>query len=175
MILRPPRSTRTYTLFPYTTLFRSWCSFRSSAGVLPALRSVRSSSRHLSCRTCFSGSCCGHWKSTCRAAAAQRHEEPEFDRNIAAPGRAPWGYSVHDHVIRYRTTKDPVGSRLDNCGDLAIDKAYGDSYIRIMCFARRLMPVDVLVTYTAGPGVLAATSRALPGHMALGDAAEIGA
>src|SRR3546814_5595371 len=25
MIRRPPRSTRTYTLFPYTTLFRSWC------------------------------------------------------------------------------------------------------------------------------------------------------
>src|SRR3546814_20772794 len=24
MILRPPRSTRTYTLFPYTTLFRSF-------------------------------------------------------------------------------------------------------------------------------------------------------
>src|SRR3546814_14195737 len=26
MIRRPPRSTRTYTLFPYTTLFRSWVS-----------------------------------------------------------------------------------------------------------------------------------------------------
>src|SRR3546814_7342231 len=26
MILRPPRSTRTYTLFPYTTLFRSSAS-----------------------------------------------------------------------------------------------------------------------------------------------------
>src|SRR3546814_20459307 len=26
MIRRPPRSTRTYTLFPYTTLFRSRCS-----------------------------------------------------------------------------------------------------------------------------------------------------
>src|SRR3546814_8570836 len=26
MIRRPPRSTRTYTLFPYTTLFRSWLS-----------------------------------------------------------------------------------------------------------------------------------------------------
>src|SRR3546814_21176243 len=25
MKLRPPRSTRTYTLFPYTTLFRSLC------------------------------------------------------------------------------------------------------------------------------------------------------
>src|SRR3546814_7132537 len=24
MITQPPRSTRTYTLFPYTTLFRSW-------------------------------------------------------------------------------------------------------------------------------------------------------
>src|SRR3546814_4864348 len=71
MIRRPPRSTRTDTLFPYPTLFRS--------------------------------------------------------------------SSVHDPVIRYRTTKDPVGSRLDNCGDLAIDKAYGDSYIRIMCFARRLL------------------------------------
>src|SRR3546814_15893975 len=100
MIRRPPRSTRTDTLFPYTTLFRS-------------------------------------------------------------PGRAPWGSSVHDPVIRYRTTKDPVGSRLDNCGDLAIDKAYGDSYIRIMCFARRLLLVAVLVTYVAGLGVLAATSSAM--------------
>src|SRR3546814_6629807 len=26
MIRRPPRSTRTYTLFPYTTLFRSICT-----------------------------------------------------------------------------------------------------------------------------------------------------
>src|SRR3546814_7628548 len=29
MIRRPPRSTRTDTLFPYTTLFRSQCSSRS--------------------------------------------------------------------------------------------------------------------------------------------------
>src|SRR3546814_14011032 len=28
MIRRPPRSTRTDTLFPYTTLFRSWHGFR---------------------------------------------------------------------------------------------------------------------------------------------------
>src|SRR3546814_4792379 len=32
MIRRPPRSTRTYTLFPYTTLFRS-VSFRSATNV----------------------------------------------------------------------------------------------------------------------------------------------
>src|SRR3546814_6031787 len=32
MIRRPPRSTRTDTLFPYTTLFRSSCIFRWNAG-----------------------------------------------------------------------------------------------------------------------------------------------
>src|SRR3546814_1572463 len=33
MIRRPPRSTRTDTLFPYTTLFRSWrCSYDGPAG-----------------------------------------------------------------------------------------------------------------------------------------------
>src|SRR3546814_20484781 len=42
MILRPPRSTRTDTLFPYTTLFRSQLGTadgladRRPAGVLPA-------------------------------------------------------------------------------------------------------------------------------------------
>src|SRR3546814_1211314 len=32
MILRPPRSTRTDTLFPYTMLFRSWGTIRSVGG-----------------------------------------------------------------------------------------------------------------------------------------------
>src|SRR3546814_8894219 len=32
MIRRPPRSTRTDTLFPYTTLFRSQCRNRHEAG-----------------------------------------------------------------------------------------------------------------------------------------------
>src|SRR3546814_15659366 len=32
MIRRPPRSTRTDTLFPYTTLFRSWRRARGEAG-----------------------------------------------------------------------------------------------------------------------------------------------
>src|SRR3546814_16229447 len=34
MIRRPPRSTRTDTLFPYTTLFRSWSAFTIRPGVL---------------------------------------------------------------------------------------------------------------------------------------------
>src|SRR3546814_4326915 len=35
MIRRPPRSTRTYTLFPYTTLFRS---HRCSFCIIPSMR-----------------------------------------------------------------------------------------------------------------------------------------
>src|SRR3546814_5629258 len=35
MIRRPPRSTRTDTLFPYTTLFRSHVSERRDVGVCP--------------------------------------------------------------------------------------------------------------------------------------------
>src|SRR3546814_7802561 len=42
MIRRPPRSTRTDTLFPYTTLFRSaywdWTGIRSILGVLVRVR-----------------------------------------------------------------------------------------------------------------------------------------
>src|SRR3546814_15779060 len=36
MIRRPPRSTRTDTLFPYTTLFRSWLLESVSTGLLTA-------------------------------------------------------------------------------------------------------------------------------------------
>src|SRR3546814_1031230 len=34
MIRRPPRSTRTDTLFPYTTLFRSYTAFQNSAAMI---------------------------------------------------------------------------------------------------------------------------------------------
>src|SRR3546814_6814679 len=33
MIRRPPRSTRTDTLFPYTTLFRSWLHLHALTGI----------------------------------------------------------------------------------------------------------------------------------------------
>src|SRR3546814_7140164 len=36
MIRRPPRSTRTYTLFPYTTLFRSHAQKKKAASCLAA-------------------------------------------------------------------------------------------------------------------------------------------
>src|SRR3546814_13697608 len=41
MIRRPPRSTRTDTLFPYTTLFRS-----ASAGIVPDLFALSVQIRH---------------------------------------------------------------------------------------------------------------------------------
>src|SRR3546814_3175855 len=37
MIRRPPRSTRTDTLFPYTTLFRSVAQARGNAGIIQAV------------------------------------------------------------------------------------------------------------------------------------------
>src|SRR3546814_10325273 len=41
MIRRPPRSTRTYTLFPYTTLFRSCAATNvGRASLFPARRSI---------------------------------------------------------------------------------------------------------------------------------------
>src|SRR3546814_10522518 len=40
MIRRPPRSTRTDTLFPYTTLFRSLGQFRRAVFEQPAQRAV---------------------------------------------------------------------------------------------------------------------------------------
>src|SRR3546814_7792894 len=49
MIRRPPRSTRTCTLFPYTTLFRSprWAPGRGTAPSLPIpLGSGRADARH---------------------------------------------------------------------------------------------------------------------------------
>src|SRR3546814_7757292 len=48
MIRRPPRSTRTDTLFPYTTLFRSpitWTSARRNQGSVPKMIMALSSSR----------------------------------------------------------------------------------------------------------------------------------
>src|SRR3546814_1880490 len=52
MIRRPPRSTRTDTLFPYTTLFRSVANvigveFRKTFGAVAALQQKRLSGRHL--------------------------------------------------------------------------------------------------------------------------------
>src|SRR3546814_11262795 len=41
MIRRPPRSTRTDTLFPYTTLFRSWNIGKSSGALMSFYTSER--------------------------------------------------------------------------------------------------------------------------------------
>src|SRR3546814_7887079 len=43
-ILRPPRSTRTYALFPYTTLFRSQATIPAAVGA-PSVRPISSPGR----------------------------------------------------------------------------------------------------------------------------------
>src|SRR3546814_7181950 len=54
MILRPPRSTRTDTLFPYTTLFRSRCP--ASAPISTSSRSRPSPARSTSTSSTSPGS-----------------------------------------------------------------------------------------------------------------------
>src|SRR3546814_19400111 len=46
MIRRPPRSTRTDTLFPYTTLFRSLLAIRIGIGAARAFEAARLVHRH---------------------------------------------------------------------------------------------------------------------------------
>src|SRR3546814_5405599 len=46
MIRRPPRSTRTDTLFPYTTLFRSFVTSREPLWERPSLREEVDAGRH---------------------------------------------------------------------------------------------------------------------------------
>src|SRR3546814_1717301 len=83
MIRRPPRSTRTDTLFPYTTLFRSTArqvarrcaDVRSechSAGATPKRRSKRSS--HWA-DSAISGSSTKAWRPAASASAMARSEE----------------------------------------------------------------------------------------------------
>src|SRR3546814_4271324 len=50
MIRRPPRSTRTYTLFPYSTLFRSLVSFHQGAFDVVAVGDVGLAVQHAAVR-----------------------------------------------------------------------------------------------------------------------------
>src|SRR3546814_6778376 len=61
MIRRPPRSTRTDTLFPYTTLFRSFCHgepakpIRQRLGTSPQQRASRTGARRIGDTHCLGG------------------------------------------------------------------------------------------------------------------------
>src|SRR3546814_12644172 len=83
MIRRPPRSTRTDTLFPYTTLFRSW---RSSSAIRSAARG--SSPRRPSAASKASG-----WsrmkRMSCMYGAMTARDEPRNPAAAAAFYRYP--------------------------------------------------------------------------------------
>src|SRR3546814_9088573 len=55
MIRRPPRSTRTDTLFPYTTLFRSWRHIVPQSAVMPRGRGSRTGVEIKAPRACRRG------------------------------------------------------------------------------------------------------------------------
>src|SRR3546814_9508667 len=68
MIRRPPRSTRTDTLFPYTTLFRSLPRHRRQFGLSGRRRSIR----RRTAKPCWLGVPC---ESAGRSLAPRRSEE----------------------------------------------------------------------------------------------------
>src|SRR3546814_20403943 len=82
MIRRPPRSTRTYTLFPYTTLFRSPGWFLRHRRRIPLQPQRRR------------GAGSGGTASECRDILCHRFSAEEL-RNIAAGNAASHRYSPH--------------------------------------------------------------------------------
>src|SRR3546814_14281331 len=118
MIRRPPRSTRTYTLFPYTTLFRSQGQQAGGAGRRiadgdPELR-VAAADRHRSPRTrtrpraagtgrrTSTGPAAGTARrrrplATAPAAPVQHLGPPEIPERTPRPQTAPRAFPTHAH------------------------------------------------------------------------------
>src|SRR3546814_3918519 len=97
MIRRPPRSTRTDTLFPYTTLFRSWREprFRSRSTRVPRTCDVLG--RAALCRGALSGLLVG-----CRAGDVRRMDPEPALRDTRPPGRAHGKTRRMDRGMRCR-------------------------------------------------------------------------
>src|SRR3546814_15148742 len=87
MIRRPPRSTRTDTLFPYTTLFRS-------------VRERRSARRHERCR--------------CRQAGAERFEALRLQRVEATLGNQIRALPVVAAIDQHQHAADRKSTRLNS-------------------------------------------------------------
>src|SRR3546814_17979792 len=133
MIRRPPRSTRTDTLFPYTTLFRS----RGGRGGLGrsissfALGAQRGACAHCTCAI-PSERLPG---SACRRAASplvDRRSEPEPQGGYRLPARhARWpqlgGVARPGRIIGSRTARPgpPVGGAVPQEGRLAENRKSG--------------------------------------------------
>src|SRR3546814_7472882 len=85
MIRRPPRSTRTDTLFPYTTLFRSQAQFQSFL-LTPANRSSHGFDHHVPDRGVGTWDMIVPVKAACRRAERAAHDQPHDQLNPFASG-----------------------------------------------------------------------------------------
>src|SRR3546814_16718981 len=115
MIRRPPRSTRTDTLFPYTTLFRSLFGATEGCSQTSAAGSVMSQSQRFIIVVCLSALALGacHQKPTTPQASAAANAPPKpalsFDQGLAQANaqqqplivdfHAPWCYSARKSVV----------------------------------------------------------------------------
>src|SRR3546814_14252950 len=104
MIRRPPRSTRTDTLFPYTTLFRSRPRGRAGArGRTGGTARQRRQRRQGACRQCFRGR---RDRYPFLAPSMNCGDESELDRETeivsdgeAGGGHAEWHMDTGDDVV----------------------------------------------------------------------------
>src|SRR3546814_4310415 len=82
MLRRPPRSTRTDTLFPYTTLFRSW-SIRNSSHAHSSSKSMIRNSVQYGCqaRTFVEARCAGRLHPPPPTLPAHKHPPPAQRRS----------------------------------------------------------------------------------------------
>src|SRR3546814_15018768 len=123
MIRRPPRSTRTDTLFPYTTLFRSHLGgIRSRSGAIPhksKLQSGQLSSigqRHQQAHLPVDAVTARTWRNAARTALFVRPIFPRSSGFLSCRGSL-----LAPHASRGRTTQldsydlsEPIGGRRRN-------------------------------------------------------------
>src|SRR3546814_12715780 len=95
MIRRPPRSTRTDTLFPYTTLFRSRTQFDGDAGHAHAARNVAA----------------GQPQAIEAVGQAARIERPELARHRVVPFAEPSDGAVGGEKLERPVVEILVGDR----------------------------------------------------------------
>src|SRR3546814_20991486 len=104
MIRRPPRATRTDTLFPYTTLFRS--NWRSAEDTIECLESLMHSQQPMRLIVCDNQSGDGSVEKILAWARGERPVEPKSD-TLAHLTRPPVPKPV-EHVVLNRQDRKSV-------------------------------------------------------------------
>src|SRR3546814_155190 len=129
MIRRPPRSTRTDTLFPYTTLFRSFTRVEQAAAIdLVKLRFFR-----LDISPTL----------VCHADNCERRFEAQFFGDLPGYRHVGHGQSPHTQIPRLTTVPEQP--------DLQFSAFHLAPFRMSACIQPPLLPMSRLASTTLGP------------------------